>query len=418
MAPSSESRRLRSARPPAVPRPCACRRRGDLRPAPRLRLTPARAFVLETLLESHRAMTAYEILDKLAAAGLGSQPPVAYRALDFLVANGFVHRIERLGAFAACTEGSAGAQRRLPDLPGVPAGGGDGDGAAGPEPRGGGRRCGLRHRADGGRGGGALRPLPGGGRVTVLIEARGLGVTLGGHRVLTRRRPRAPGRRDRDGGRAERVGQEHAAAAADRGGAAGRAARSRARRGSGSAMCRRSSRSTGRCRSPSAASSRWRAATSARGRAGRWSGWASPGSRAGSSRRCRAASSSARCWRRRCCGGRSSWCSTRRRRGSTRPGEARFYRLIEHLRAELGCGVLMVSHDLHVVMAASDRVICLNGHVCCEGTPTVVSAAPEYRALFGSAPRGRWRSTGTTMTTTTPRDHDHDPRARAPGGGA
>ena len=48
----------------------------------------------------------------------------------------------------------------------------------------------------------------------------------------------------------------------------------------------------------------------------------------------------------------------------------------------------MVSHDLHVVMAASDRVICLNGHVCCEGTPTVVSAAPEYRALFGFGTQG------------------------------
>lgn len=71
----------------------------------RLRLTPARAFVLETLLESHKALTAYELLDRLAAAGLGSQPPVAYRALDFLVANGFAHRIERLGAFVACTHG-------------------------------------------------------------------------------------------------------------------------------------------------------------------------------------------------------------------------------------------------------------------------------------------------------------------------
>jgi Fur family zinc uptake transcriptional regulator len=73
--------------------------------ARRLRLTPARAFVLEALLESHRALTAYELLDRLTAAGLGSQPPVVYRALDFLVANGFVHRIERLGAFVACTGG-------------------------------------------------------------------------------------------------------------------------------------------------------------------------------------------------------------------------------------------------------------------------------------------------------------------------
>lgn len=69
--------------------------------------------------------------------------------------------------------------------------------------------------------------------------------------------------------------------------------------------------------------------------------------------------------------------------GLDQPGAAAFYRLIEEVRAETGAAVLMVSHDLHVVMSASDRVICLNGHICCEGTPTVVSAAPEYRALFG-----------------------------------
>ncbi len=74
--------------------------------------------------------------------------------------------------------------------------------------------------------------------------------------------------------------------------------------------------------------------------------------------------------------------------GLDQPGVAQFYRLIEELRAELGCGVLMISHDLHVVMAASDRVICLNGHVCCEGAPTAVSAAPEYRALFGLGTQG------------------------------
>jgi len=78
----------------------------------RLKLTPARACVLEALLESHRAMTAYELLDRLAAAGLGGQPPVVYRALDFLVANGFAHRIERLGAFAACTGGEGGEPGR------------------------------------------------------------------------------------------------------------------------------------------------------------------------------------------------------------------------------------------------------------------------------------------------------------------
>ncbi|MDQ0317310.1 ATP-binding cassette domain-containing protein [Amorphus orientalis] len=70
------------------------------------------------------------------------------------------------------------------------------------------------------------------------------------------------------------------------------------------------------------------------------------------------------------------------------PGTAAFYRLIETVRQDLGCAVLMVSHDLHVVMSASDRVLCINGHICCEGTPTVVSAAPEYRALFGTGTHG------------------------------
>jgi Fur family zinc uptake transcriptional regulator len=72
-----------------------------------LRLTPARACVLDALLENHRALTAYELLDRLRAAGLGGQPPVAYRALDFLVGNGFAHRIERLSAFVACAHAGA-----------------------------------------------------------------------------------------------------------------------------------------------------------------------------------------------------------------------------------------------------------------------------------------------------------------------
>ena len=67
-----------------------------------LRLTPARVRVLEILSESHRAMGAYEILDRLKAEGLGAQPPVAYRALDFLIGAGFVHKVERLNAYVAC----------------------------------------------------------------------------------------------------------------------------------------------------------------------------------------------------------------------------------------------------------------------------------------------------------------------------
>ncbi|WP_371170763.1 transcriptional repressor [Aliiroseovarius sp. 2305UL8-7] len=67
------------------------------------RLTPVRRRVLEILLEEHRAMGAYDVLERLAAEGFGSQPPVAYRALEFLVDQGFAHRIRRLNAFAACT---------------------------------------------------------------------------------------------------------------------------------------------------------------------------------------------------------------------------------------------------------------------------------------------------------------------------
>lgn len=68
-----------------------------------LRLTPVREKVLEILLQEHRALGAYAILDKLRDEGFGSQPPVAYRALDFLAKHGFAHKIERLNAFIACT---------------------------------------------------------------------------------------------------------------------------------------------------------------------------------------------------------------------------------------------------------------------------------------------------------------------------
>ncbi len=86
--------------------------------------------------------------------------------------------------------------------------------------------------------------------------------------------------------------------------------------------------------------------------------------------------------------------------GLDQPGSAAFYQQIESVCRETGCAVLMISHELHVVMSASDRVICLNGHVCCEGTPAVVASAPEYRALFG---------TGTGGALALYRhDHDHD----------
>ncbi|MEZ5906942.1 MAG: ATP-binding cassette domain-containing protein, partial [Geminicoccaceae bacterium] len=64
-------------------------------------------------------------------------------------------------------------------------------------------------------------------------------------------------------------------------------------------------------------------------------------------------------------------------------GQAAFFGLIDSVRREQGCGILVVSHDLHLVMAATDRVVCLNRHVCCSGTPEAVGDDPGYLALFG-----------------------------------
>ena len=88
--------------------------------------------------------------------------------------------------------------------------------------------------------------------------------------------------------------------------------------------------------------------------------------------------------------------------GLDQRGSAAFYQQIEQVRRETGCAVLMISHDLHVVMSASDRVICLNGHVCCEGAPAVVATAPEYRALFGTG------TGGALALYQHQHDHDHE----------
>jgi zinc transport system ATP-binding protein len=81
-------------------------------------------------------------------------------------------------------------------------------------------------------------------------------------------------------------------------------------------------------------------------------------------------------------------------------GQLELYALIERIRQERGCGVLLVSHDLHLVMGATDQVVCLNRHVCCSGEPELVSRHPEYVGLFG--PRAAARLAIYT--------HDHDDR--------
>ncbi len=64
-------------------------------------------------------------------------------------------------------------------------------------------------------------------------------------------------------------------------------------------------------------------------------------------------------------------------------GEIALYELIHGIRDRLQCGILLISHDLHIVMARTDTVVCLNGHVCCRGAPKTVAESPEYLRLFG-----------------------------------
>ncbi len=87
-------------------------------------------------------------------------------------------------------------------------------------------------------------------------------------------------------------------------------------------------------------------------------------------------------------------------------GEIALYELISSIRDTLGCGILLISHDLHIVMAATDQVICLNGHVCCQGTPVAVARSPEYQRLFGD------RSTAALAVYQHHHDHSHLPDGR------
>ena len=84
-------------------------------------------------------------------------------------------------------------------------------------------------------------------------------------------------------------------------------------------------------------------------------------------------------------------------------GEAELYRLIAGMRDRRGCGILMISHDLHLVMSATDEVVCINHHVCCSGAPEAVTRHPEYLALFGSKAAAE-----TVAVYAHAHDHDHD----------
>lgn len=85
-------------------------------------------------------------------------------------------------------------------------------------------------------------------------------------------------------------------------------------------------------------------------------------------------------------------------------GQTEFYRLIEQVRNTRHCGILMISHDLHMVMATTDHVVCINHHICCEGSPDDVSKNPAYLSLFGL---GKAESNTVAIYTHT-HDHTHD----------
>ena len=82
-------------------------------------------------------------------------------------------------------------------------------------------------------------------------------------------------------------------------------------------------------------------------------------------------------------------------------GEVALYELVRQIRDTTQSGILMISHDLHVVMAETDTVICLNGHVCCRGTPSAVKRSPEYLRLFGE------RAASTLAIYQHHHDHEH-----------
>ncbi len=87
-------------------------------------------------------------------------------------------------------------------------------------------------------------------------------------------------------------------------------------------------------------------------------------------------------------------------------GEVELYELISSIRDILSCGILMISHDLHVVMAKTDRVLCLNNHICCSGTPKSVIETKQYRDLFGD------RANNILAVYEHNHDHQHLPDGR------
>ncbi|NKB77097.1 MAG: zinc ABC transporter ATP-binding protein ZnuC [Gammaproteobacteria bacterium] len=87
-------------------------------------------------------------------------------------------------------------------------------------------------------------------------------------------------------------------------------------------------------------------------------------------------------------------------------GQAEIFTLIQAIRDQQNCGILLISHDLHIVMAGTDKVVCLNRHLCCSGTPEHVQQHPEFIALFGQSHATKFAIYAHHH------DHSHDSRGR------
>jgi zinc transport system ATP-binding protein len=362
-----------------------------------LRLTALRRRVLELVWQSHKPLGAYDILAVLSEQdGRRAAPPTVYRALDFLLENGLVHRIASLNAFIGCShpehahqgqflicrechvaielEQTASATRSSPAPRAW---------ASGRNPDRGSRR--------------PVRQLPGRGMSDALIRLEQVGVSFGGEAVLDSIDLSGRTGPDRHPDRPQRRRQDHLVRAV--------LGCSSTRQRLAQAQAAHRLHAAKIHVDPTLPLSVLRFLRLVPGvdRAAALSALQEVGAEQVIDSPMQTIS-----------GGEMQRVLLARAllrepgllvldepvQGVDVAGQAELYSLITRLRDRHGCGVLMVSHDLHLVMSTTDQVVCLNRHVCCSGHPEQVSGDPAFVELFGQNARA-WPSITTITTTAT-----------------